>query len=356
MATSSRSSRTATARRKAPANIRRSGPLAIDVHTHIEIPAVIAFNRKHRALGEGPGRGLWVPQVTAAEHSKMARNTAKQLTTPKARLKDMNKMGVDIQILSMILPNSVFWVSGKEGAEIARQCNDGIAECVATAPDRFVGLGSVALHDVGRSVKELERAVTELGLKGVVIPSNVRAVDLGDPRFRPFWAKAEALGAPIFVHPRGFTHADRLHKYFLWNSIGQPLEEALAMASLIHEGVLDAYPKLKLGIAHGGGYLPYYCGRTDRAFRTRKEVRENIKAPPTQYMKRLYYDSIVFDRDQLAYLVRKVGAGRVMLGSDYPHEVEWDPVGFVKKTRGISTADKEKILWKNAAKLFGIRV
>ena len=157
------------------------------------------------------------------------------------------------------------------------------------------------------------------------------------------------------MHPRGFTHDDRLHKFFLWNSIGQPLEEALAMASLIHEGILDAYPRLKIVISHGGGYLPYYPGRGDKSYESRPEVSNAINKKPSAYMRDFYYDSVIFDRDMLPALVKRVGADKIMMGSDYPRgEIETDPVGFVSKA-GLSAKDRDRILSQNAQALFGIK-
>jgi aminocarboxymuconate-semialdehyde decarboxylase len=166
---------------------------------------------------------------------------------------------------------------------------------------------------------------------------------------RPFWAKAEELGSVIYLHPAGITDK-RYEKHQLWNSIGQPLEEAMGMASLFYEGVLDAFPKLKICIGHGGGYLPFYAGRVDRNYLEKPATRLNMTKSPSQYMKMFSYDSCVYNVDMLEYLVKKVGAGRVVMGSDYPVG-EKDPVGFVRKSRSISTTDKEKILWKNAARI-----
>lgn len=345
-------------KKPAPAKIRRRrGPPRIDVHTHVALPQVQALARQVRVRGSGPGKQDWVPQTSSGEHARQTDAILPKLTDPRARLKDMDEMGIDIQIVSMNLPSSAMWAGAKQGWEIARACNDGIAEFVAAVPDRFVGIGAVPLQDVARSVKELDYAVNTLGLKGVAISSNVRTKDLGEAEFHPFWAKAEALGVPVIVHPRGFTHPDRLEKFFLWNSIGQPLEEALAMASLIHEGVMDAFPRLKVIVSHGGGYLPYYAGRSDRSFHSRPEARANIDKEPSAYMRRFFYDSVVFDRDMLAFLVKKVGAGQVMMGTDYPRgEVELDPVGFVGKTRELSKEVKERIMSRNAAKLFRIAV
>lgn len=340
---------------RAPAKIARRKYPRIDVHTHVALPHVLEIARGIRIRSKAPGTQHWVPAESRAEHARQSADQGTELNDPKARLRDMDAMGVDIQVISMNLPTPTYWAAPRKGLEVCRACNEGVAEFVAADPDRFVGIGAVPLQDAALAGAELEHAVKTLGLRGAIVPSNIQGRDLGEERFRPFWAKAEALGVPIYIHPRGFTHDARLHKYFLWNSIGQPLEEALAMASLIHEGVMDAFPKLKIIIAHGGGYLPYYAGRGDRSFHSRPEPRQNIDREPSKYMKRFWYDSTVFDRDMLEMLVRRVGPGKVMMGTDYPRgEVEEDPVGFVTRTKGIGAEDKRRIMSDNAAKLFGL--
>lgn len=352
--------RTATKRKpvakkaKAPARVRRTGSYpVIDVHTHVALQPVIDFARANRAAAGGMPE--WVPAVSAKEHERQARAAAKQLVDPKARLRDMDRMGVDIQLLSMNLPTPAYWVDGPKGMEAARLCNDGIAEFVAHDPDRFVGIAAVPLQDAKLAIKELDRAVNMLGLKGAWIASNIRNHDVGEKQFRPFWKKAAEMGVPVFIHPRGFTQPERLENYFLWNSIGQPLEEALAMSSLIYEGIMEDFPALKVAMCHGGGYLPYYPGRADRAFDSRPETRAHIKKRPSEYIKRFWYDSVVFDREMLANLVRKVGAGKVMLGTDYPRgEIETDPVGFINGSRKLTRDQKRQILGTNAARLLRI--
>ena len=204
-------------------------------------------------------------------------------------------------------------------------------------------IGPTPLQAPARAVKELEYAVNDLGLRGVLIISNIRNRDLGERRFWKFWAKAEEMGVPVFIHPHGFSEPDRLQKYFLSNTVGQPLEETLAMLSLIHEGVMEKHPKLKIVIAHGGGYLPYYVGRSDQAYRNGGEQAANISKPPSEYLRHFYYDSVIFDPAMLEFLVKKVGANKVMMGSDYPW-VETDAVGYVRKSRGLSKETKDRIL------------
>jgi aminocarboxymuconate-semialdehyde decarboxylase len=163
------------------------------------------------------------------------------------------------------------------------------------------------------------------------------------------------LGAAVLIHPLGFTHPQRMKKFFLANTVGQPLEETLAMLSLIHEGVMERLPRLKVVMAHGGGYLPFYSGRSDSTYRLHPAMRGRAKRPPSEYVRRFYLDCCVFDRGMIEYLVGRVGAGQVLLGSDYTYR-DWDALGMIRGSRKISAEAKERILWRNAARLLGIRV
>ncbi|MFM1813758.1 MAG: hypothetical protein RLZ98_453 [Pseudomonadota bacterium] len=326
----------------------------IDIHTHVTVPEVQAIARKVRIDSSAPGTQDWVPAASKKIHESVAAGVEDKLTDPRARIADMDAMGVDIQIVSQNLPNCAFWAGDELGQAMARACNDGIARFVEQMPDRYAGVGAVPMQNPDLAIKELEYA-RALGLKGVQIQSHVRGRELGEAQFRPFWSAAEQLQMPVIVHPRGFTHDERLHKFFLWNSIGQPLEEALAIASLIHEGILEDYPRLKLVISHGGGYLTFYPGRIQRAYDARPEPRENISRPPIEYMRRMYYDSVIFDPDMLSFLVRKVGSSKIMMGTDYPRgEVEEDPVGFVGRAPDLTDEDRERIMSTNAMELFGL--
>ncbi len=343
--------------RKAPAKGRSRRPFAIDVHTHIRIPGLDDFMRKNPVRTKGPGSEDWFGATSIANVSGLDQIKIRwaRLTDPKTRLREMNRQGIDIQVVSPNFPVTCYWMNGATGLKAAKLTNDTVAEFVAHDPDRFVGLANLPMQDAKRAGQELERCVTELGIRGAWIASNIRAKDLGDEKFWPFWAKAEQLDVPIFVHPLGTTDISRLTKYFLWNSIGQPYEEALAMASLIHEGVMDAFPKLKVVICHGGGYLPYYNGRSDWAHRDRKEVRENIKKPPGTYFRRFHYDTVIHDQDMLGILIKRAGLGQIMLGSDYPLVWE-DAVNFIAKSRQLGKQEKDRIMWKNAARLLKIRL
>ena len=330
----------------------RTRRFVIDFHAHMLVPEVVAFARDH-LVNTGLPENLLLTKKVIRETRKWGEAARRRMGDFKLRLKDMDKMGVDIQVLTPSLVHQcTYWADPETSLKMERLTNDRVAEIVTATPDRFVGLGGVPLQSPALAVQELERCVNELGLKGVQISSQAADMELGDERLRPFWAKAVELGAVIYVHPAGLTDR-RYEKHQLWNSIGQPLEEAMAMASLFYEGVLDEFPGLKICIAHGGGYLPFYAGRVDRNYLEKPATRLHMTKSPSRYMKMFSYDSCLYNADMLKYLIQKVGAGRLVMGSDYPVG-EKDPVGFIRRTRSISAADKDRILWKNAARLLGI--
>ncbi len=348
--------RSSAATRRTGAKPRARKKFIIDMHTHVRLQALLDYVKQNPIKSSGPGTEDWFAEGSISGLAGRDQQMWPLLTDPKARIAEMDKQGVDVQAISTNFPITCYWMEPRKGLEAARVTNDTIAEFCATKPDRFVGIGSVPLQDPARAARELERCVKELGLRGAWIASNVRAKDLGEAEFRPFWAKAESLGCPIFVHPLGTTDVSRLKKYFMWNTIGQPYEEALAMMSLVHEGIMDDYPKLKICICHGGGYIPYYAGRADHAWeRNRAGQQEHAKKRPSTYLKRFFYDTVIFDPDMLPYLVKKAGASQVMLGSDWPL-VKTDAVGYVRNSRAIPQAAKDRILWKNAAELLNITV
>jgi aminocarboxymuconate-semialdehyde decarboxylase len=227
---------------------------------------------------------------------------------------------------------------------------------VASHPDRFVGMGTVPLQAPTLAVAELERLVKELGLRGVEIGTNVAGAELSDERFRPFFAKAQELGILIFMHPAGFTQAQRLADHYFINVIGNPLDTTVAVSHLIFGGVLDTYPKLKICLAHGGGYAAAYSGRFDHAHQARSDCRRLIKRPPTSYLKKLYFDTIVFTHHQLDYLTGLYGSDHILLGTDYPYDMALpEAVKFVTSAK-LSRADKAAILGGNAARLLQIKL
>jgi aminocarboxymuconate-semialdehyde decarboxylase len=316
---------------------------AIDTHAHIVVPEIGALMKKY-ATNAGNDARSWEGGTITERHFDR-----------KLRLKDMNKGRIDMQVISTGLPAQCQWTDREGARALMRVANESVAGWVGVDPDRFVGIGTVLLHDVPLAIEELDYAVNSLGLRGMMSLTNIRGRDLGEKEFWPFWAALEKAGVPIFLHPHGFTQPERLQKFKLSNTVGQPLEHTLAMASLIHEGVMEAFPKLKVHFAHGGGYLPFYSGRSDSTHERDPSTRENIKHKPSWYMKKFWYDTVIFDQRMIEYLADRVGENRVMLGSDYPWRL-WDAEGMVSSSKKISREAKERILWKNAASLYGIKV
>jgi aminocarboxymuconate-semialdehyde decarboxylase len=331
-------------------NSHGSAQLVIDVHAHLMVPEVYAATSAH---------SLFVKSFADATMSEAAKNNAEQRTAyvlrsmsdVNDRLAIMDAMGVDVQVLSSSLVHQCsYWAAPAESLRLERMFNDRLAQVVRDNPRRFIGLGGVPLHAPAMAAAELVRCMSELGLAGVGISTMAGHMEIGDAQLRPFWAKAEELGAVISIHPAGNTDP-RFQKFHLWNSIGQNFEEAMAIASIMYEGILDAFPALKICISHGGGYMPLALGRIARNYLEKPSTRANMRKSPAEYLRMLYYDTCVYEPEVLAHLVERVGADRVILGSDYPVG-EMKPVEFVNSAP-LSEADKQKIIASNGTALFG---
>lgn len=331
---------------------RRGKHLVVDIHCHLGTPAAEAIVR---AAGVQPPPGAFAvtSAVTREVNRRQMANVAERLNGIDQRLADMDRLGIDVQAISPPPTQYYYFAPPEVGRDAARAVNDHIAEAVASRPERLVGLGSVPLQAPELAVAEVKRCVRELDLRGVEICTNVNGKDLSDPALRPFFAAAEELGVLVFIHPIGFAH-ERFSEHYFSNVLGNPLESTLAVAHLIFGGVLEAHPGLKVCVAHGGGYLPAYFGRIDHAARARPDCREHLHRPPSEYLRRLWIDTLVFDRVQRDFLIATHGADRLCLGSDYPFDMaEPDPVGF---HADLPDAVKEKIVGLNAAELLGLLV
>jgi|SRR5262245_4254725 len=317
-------------------------PIVIDVHAHVLVPEAMKRTYGHSQYARAVAGADGVPEPLF-----------KRMTEVPLRLREMDATGVDLQVISpSIMQQCTYALDPQEALETDRYSNDRVAELVAQNPDRLVGLGSLPLHDVALSAAELERCVHDLNLRGVIISSHINDTELGDARLRPFWAKAAELGAVVFIHPAGNTEK-RMLRNRLMITVGQPLEEAYALSSLIYEGVMDEFPKLKILVAHGGGYLPFYTGRHDNEYRYGRSPQ--LKGDFSSYLPRFFYDTVLFNPDMLEFLLTKVPASHVMLASDYPF-AEKQPVEYVRRTRKIGKKEQDAILGANAARLFEIAI
>ncbi|WP_404478050.1 amidohydrolase family protein [Novosphingobium sp. BL-52-GroH] len=329
----------------------RGRHLVVDIHAHLGVPAAVAAVGPHNA-GPPPALAQFSSPLTDAVNGRQFAQIGPALTGVEQRLVDMDRLGVDVQALSPNPGQYYYHLDAEIALAGSRVINETIAQAVAGHPDRFVGMGTVPLQNAELAVAEMKRCVGELDLRGIEVSSNVNGRDLHDAALRPFWAAAEELGILIFIHPLGFTQADRMSDYYFNNLIGNPLESTLAIGHLIFGGVLDRHPGLKICVAHGGGYIPGYWGRMDHGWRARADCSEHCRHEPSSYLRRLWLDTLVFDQDQLDSLVRTHGADRLCLGTDYPFDMaEPDPLGFHAR---LGEAEKARILGLNAADLLGL--
>ncbi len=335
-----------------------TGPLRIDIHCHYFNADVAAKAAPLKPFEKDPSI-VYANALTREINMNQAKVRSAKLSDVAVRLRDMDRMGIDVQAVSPAPIQYYYYADADFGLELARGVNDKIAAIAGAHPDRFVGIGTVPLQNAAMATKELVRCVNKLDMRGIEIGTNVNGIDLADKRLGldKFFAKAEELGTVLFLHPMGFTHADRMTDYYFNNIIGNPLESTLAVAHLIFGGVVDRFPKLKFCVAHGGGYMPHAFARMDHGWKVRPDAQTVIsKKKPSSYLKKFYFDTVTFDAGLLAALVDQMGASHVMLGSDYPFDMgDEDPVGLVERVAQLSDAQRQQILGGNAAKLLKIR-
>jgi aminocarboxymuconate-semialdehyde decarboxylase len=328
--------------------------LTVDIHSHVLSRRAEELVRPYYTLDKEPTLAFATDLTREINRLQRERVAPKQ-TLASERLADMDASGIDIQVLSPAPTQYCYWTEPELGREASRLINDDIAAMAAEDPKRFVAMGNVPLQDTRLAIEELRRCVRTLGMRGVEINTNVNGAELASERLEPFFAAAQELGVLLFLHPLGFSEGKRLSRHYFNNVIGNPLESTLAISHLIFEGVLDRYPSLKICVAHGGGYLPMYGARMDHAYAVRDDCRVRISKPPSVYLRQLYFDTVVFDPEQLAYLVRRFGSDHILLGSDYPYDMaEDDPVGFVNRVEGLSDEERARICGLNAARLLDI--
>jgi aminocarboxymuconate-semialdehyde decarboxylase len=325
----------------------------IDMHTHAISKRVEPLVAGHYDPMDNPYRRDMSPESrdTDAEQGKLL---PRLMLDVAARREMMQRMGVDFQVIAPAPAQQHYWANEDLQVALSRVQNEDIAALVAEDPAHFAGMGTLPMRFPARAIEEAVHAVETLGLRGFQIDTRVENLELSDATFDPLYARLAKLRVPLFVHPLGFSHGQRLAPFFMVNSLGQPVEEAIAISHFIMGGVLDRHPDLDVVIAHGGGFLPFYAGRMDHAWKVRPEVRRLTAEAPSTYLKRLWFDTCVFSTDLIETLVAVAGADRVMMGSDYPFDMgDEDPVGRVNKTN-LSDADKQKLLYGNAGRLFRI--
>ena len=311
----------------------------VDVHAHCAVPEAMAL------------MGL---KVTGAPNSPQVL----VMTQAADRLRAMDEQGIDVEALSI---NPYWYEADRDVAQkLITIQNERLAEACAANPERFVAFATVALQHPDMAAEQLEQGVKKYGLRGAAIGGSVNGEELSDPKFHPFWAKAEQLGVLVFIHPQGTAEMNATTRFkgngLLDNIIGNPLETTIALSHLIFEGTLDQFPGLKICAAHAGGFLPSYAGRSDQGCLTFPDrCTRTLAKKPTEYIRQLYYDNIIFTPEGMRHLVAETGPGQVVMGTDYPYPWTTTSVDLILATPGLSDAERVAILGGTAAKLLGIK-
>jgi len=267
------------------------------------------------------------------------------------RLREMNRCRVDMQVLSLTTPG----VEREEvglGTRLAQLANDGFGEILDKYPDRFTALAALPLQEPRAAAAEFERAVRERGLKGATLLSNVNGEPLDSKRFLPVYEMAVKLDVPLFIHPTSPINSVAMEDYRLVPILGFGVDTALAVLRLVFSGILERFPTLRLVASHLGGVFPYLRGRIDRGFQAYPECKVNISKPPSDYLKRIWMDSICYNADLLMSTYKFSGPEKIMLGTDFPHQIT-DLENAVERITQltIDEDEKKKILGANATKL-----
>ena len=322
--------------------------MIIDTHAHIIVPEIL---RETLPAEEWRPRVLWEGGKQFIEYGpKRIGSAIREFVSPEKILDEMEKSGVDAVLLCPWVSLVRYEAKAEESLNACQVQNDALSSLVKKYPQKIAALGMIPLQDVPLAIKELERLMKS-GLKGVEIGTHVNGVYPGDVSFRPFWEACESLGVFVFIHPVEGGGRAELRDYYMWNVIGNPMETTVAAGHLILSGVMDAFPRLKVLLAHGGGALPYLHGRLDRGYKVRPEINKVISKPPTEYLKQFYFDTITHDPVVLKNLVDFAGADHVLLGSDYPFDMgNEDPVDLVRSAN-LGTENEKKILGDNASQL-----
>jgi aminocarboxymuconate-semialdehyde decarboxylase len=330
--------------------------MKIDLHTHI-LPRDWPNLRERYGCGgfvqmEHTGTGCARMMIDG----KFFREVEENCWNPQRRLEDCERHGVAMQVLSTVPVMFSYWAKPEHGHDLARMLNDHIAGVVRDHPKRFAGLGTLPMQAPDLAIRELERCVGELGLRGVQIGSHVNGWNLDHPALFPVLQTAERLGAAVFVHPWDMLAKDRTAKYWLGWLVGMPAETTLAICSVIFGGVLERLPRLRIAFAHGGGSFAGTIGRIEAGFRCRPDlVAVDNRRGPREYLDRLYLDSLVHDAEALRGLIRLVGAERIALGTDYPFPLgEQEPGRLIESLAELSAAVRERLLAGTAREFLGI--
>ena len=332
--------------------------MRIDVHTHIMPRNIPNWAKKFNYKGfislvDSPKDGF----ANMMQDDKFFREVYCNCWDCKVRQMEMDKFKVDMQVLSTIPVLFNYWAKAEDGYETSRFFNDHIAESVASAPNRFFGLGTIPMQDVNLAIKELQRIKEDLKLNGIEIGTNINGMNLDDPTLFPILQAAEELNMPIFIHPWDMLGGERVNKYWGKWLISMPAETTIAINSLVFGGVLDRLPNLKLMFAHGGGSFIGTLGRIEHGYEVRPDlIQVNTNTSPRSVFGKVYFDSLTHDATMLKYLVELAGSEFVSLGTDYPFPLgELSPGELIDSIPEFDNQTKNNLLYQSALNWLGIK-
>jgi aminocarboxymuconate-semialdehyde decarboxylase len=323
----------------------------IDIHSHVipdRVVTAIASNPKRfraRVEGEGSSRRIIHDQGYVYQLFEEFRRV-------EAKLDSMDRKGIDISVISPAPPMFYYWADADLALEVAGLVNDGVADMVGARPERLRGMATVPMQHPDAAVAELERVVRNFGFKAVEIGTSIEGAQLAEERFRPLLRRASELNVFVFAHPYYVGAKAGLENYYLTNLIGNPLDTTVMLANLMFSGRLDELPDLKIVLAHGGGFIPYQIGRMVHGHSVRSEANGISKSSPKDLLKRIYFDSLVFEPQALRYLIDLVGADHVCIGTDAPFDMADDnPKATIDAVPGITPLERQCVCCGTALKL-----
>jgi aminocarboxymuconate-semialdehyde decarboxylase len=330
----------------------------IDIHTHILPPELPDFKKMFGyggfiQLKNCPG----CTDIDMIDDSgKFFRRITQNCVNPEVRIQECDQHQVQLQVISTVPTMFSYHIKPDDGLVVSRLLNDHIAGVVKNNPKRFIGLGTVPLQNPVLAAREVERCMTQLGLKGIQIGSHVNDWNLSDEALFPFYEACESQGASLFVHPWDMRGQDKMQKYWLPWLVGMPMETSLAICSMIFGGVFKRFPKLRVAFAHGGGAFPFTLGRIQHGFEARPDLcAVDNEISPKDYVGHFYLDSLVHDEKSLKYLVELFGKEKVCLGTDYPFPLGEQVPGQLIQNTFSSLETQEWLLSKAALNWLDIK-
>jgi aminocarboxymuconate-semialdehyde decarboxylase len=326
----------------------------IDGHRHVFHPEAMAVATK---LDKAKSNNIYpagLHEKSLEINRRKGETWSRKMGDLDENLADLKSAGMNMAVLQPTQTMFFYWADASAASELSRMVNEYTASAVRKHPERFLGLATIPLQEVNLAVKELAYTVQELGLKGVVIGSNINGCGLDEPQFQPFFEKVAELDVPIFVHPNNPAGTERVRNYYLANFLAYPLESAVLASQLVFGGILDQFPNLKICLSHAGGVLPFLLGRLEHGQSVRPEAQERCKKPFSYYLKNFYVDTITYRPDTLRFVLDIMPEGHVFMGTDYPYDMADDrPVDSVKAAVSDEKRQRE-IFGENLIRVFGL--